>query len=103
MPRLAARGGPCALTLIRREVHAYVLAADNPHAVGLLIGYVPDAKLGFATDIWSPGAAPLPYKLNPALASVVAVVKKNGISPTRFAAGHGSVADYAPLAALEGK
>jgi hypothetical protein len=85
-----------------REAHAYVLADDNPHAVGLLIGYVPDAKLGFATDIWSPGA-PLPDKLNPALASVVAVVKKNGISPTRFAGGHGSVADYAPLAALEGK
>ena len=86
-----------------REVHAYVLAADNPHAVGLLIGYVPDAQLGFSTDIWSPGAAPLPDKLNPALASVVAVVKKNGIVPTRFAGGHGSVADYAPLAALDGK
>ena len=80
-----------------------MLAADNPHAVGLMISYVPDAKLGFATDIWSPGAAPLPDKLNPALASVVAVVKKNGIAPTRFAGGHGSVADYTPLAALEGK
>jgi hypothetical protein len=67
-----------------------------------MIGYVPDAKLGFSVDIWSPGA-PLPDKLNPALASVVAVVKKNGIAPTRFAGGHGSVADYAPLAALEGK
>ena len=87
----------------QREVHAYVLDNNNPHSVGLLIGYVPDAKLGFATDIWSPGAAPLPDKLNPALASVVAVVKKNGISPTRFAGGHGSVADYAPLAALDGK
>ena len=62
-----------------------------------MISYVPDAKLGFATDIWSPGAAPLPDKLNPALASVVAVVKKNGIEPSRFAGGHASVADYAPL------
>ena len=84
-----------------REVHAYLL--DNPHAEGLLIGYVPAARLGFITDVWSPGAGPLPDKLNPALASVVAVVKKNGIAPTRFAGGHGSVADYAPLAALEGK
>jgi predicted small secreted protein len=28
----------------------------NPHAQGLLIGYVPDAKLAFATGIWSRGA-----------------------------------------------
>jgi len=86
----------------QREVHAYVLD-NNPHADGLLIGYVPDAKLGFATDIWSPGAGPLPDKLNPALAALVAGVKKAGIAPTRFAGGHGSVGDYAPLAALEGK
>jgi glyoxylase-like metal-dependent hydrolase (beta-lactamase superfamily II) len=85
----------------QREVHAYRI--DNPHADGLLIGYVPDARVGFATDIWSPGAAPLPDKLNPALAALVAGVKKAGIEPTRFAGGHGSVADYAPLAALEGR
>ena len=85
----------------QREVHAYRI--DNPHADGLLIGYVPDAQLGFATDIWSPGAGPLPDKLNPALAALVAGVKKAGITPVRFAGGHGSVADYAPLAALEGK
>jgi glyoxylase-like metal-dependent hydrolase (beta-lactamase superfamily II) len=84
-----------------REVHAYVVDA-NPHADGLLIGFVPDARIGFATDIWSPGG-PLPEKLNPALASLVAAVKKNGIQPERFAGGHGGVADYAPLAALEGK
>ena len=86
----------------QREVHAYVLA-NNPHADGLLIGYVPDAKLGFVTDIWSPGAGALPDKLNPALASLVAGVKKAGITVEKFAGGHGSVADYAPLAALEGK
>jgi glyoxylase-like metal-dependent hydrolase (beta-lactamase superfamily II) len=85
-----------------REVQAYVIDG-NPHADGLMIGYIPEAKLGFVTDIWSPAAAPLPDKLNPALASLVAGVKKAGISPAKFAGGHGSVADYAPLAALEGK
>jgi glyoxylase-like metal-dependent hydrolase (beta-lactamase superfamily II) len=85
-----------------REVHAYVID-PNPHAEGLLIGYLPETRLGFATDIWSPGAGPLPDKLTPALAALVAGVKKAGISPQRFAGGHGSVADYAPLAALEGK
>ncbi len=74
-----------------RKVGAYVLD-NNPHAQGLLIGYVEDARLGFATDIWSPGAGPLSAKLTPALASLVAGVKKAGISPTRFAGGHGSVA-----------
>jgi glyoxylase-like metal-dependent hydrolase (beta-lactamase superfamily II) len=85
----------------QREVHAYAIA--NPHADGLLIGYVPDARLGFVTDIWSPGAGALPDKLNPALAALVAGVKKAGIDPAKFAGGHGGVADYAPLAALEGK
>ena len=82
-----------------REVQAYVIDA-NPHAEGLMFGFVPHASLGFATDIWSPGAGQLPDKLNPALASLVAAVKKAGVTPAKFAGGHGSVADYAPLAAL---
>ena len=84
-----------------QEVQAYVL--DNPHATSTLIGYVPAARLGYVTDIWSPGAAPLPDKINPALAALVAGVKKAGIAPVKFAGGHGSTADYAPLAALAGK
>jgi len=86
----------------QRQVELYVLD-PNPHADGLLIGYVPDAKLGFVTDLWSPGAGPLPDKLTPALAALVAGVKKAGIAPAKFAGGHGGSADYAPLAALEGK
>ena len=84
-----------------RDVGAYVI--DNPHANGLMIGYVADARIAYATDIWSPGAAPLPDKLTPPLAALVAGVKKAGIAPAKFAGGHGSVGDYAPLAALEGK
>lgn len=94
--------GKHVLTDGTREVHAYVID-PNPHADGLLIGYLPETRLGFATDIWSPGAGPLPEKLTPPLAALVAGVKKAGITPQRFAGGHGSVADYAPLAALEGK
>jgi glyoxylase-like metal-dependent hydrolase (beta-lactamase superfamily II) len=90
------------LTDGQRRVEVYVLD-PNPHAEGLLIGYVPDAQLGFVTDIWSPGAAPLPERLSPALAALVAGVKKAGITPAKFAGGHGTTADYAPLAALEGK
>ena len=82
-----------------REVRAYVID-PNPHAEGLMFGFVPHANVGFVSDIWSPGAGQLPDKLNPALASLVAAVKKAGVTPTKFAGGHGSTADYAPLAAL---
>jgi len=54
------------------------------------------------TDLWSPGP-PLGATLNPNQAAVVAAVKKLGISPVKFAGGHGSTADYSTLAALEGK
>ena len=69
----------------------------------MLIGYVADARLGFVTDVWNPGSGPLPDKLDRSLAALVAGVRKAGIWPRKFAGGHGSVADYAPLAALEGK
>ena len=85
----------------QRQVEAYVID-PNPHADGMMIGYVVDQKLAFVTDIWSPGA-PLGDKLDPLQASLVAGVKKAGIQPTKFAGGHGSTADYATLTALEGK
>ena len=84
-----------------RQVIAYAMP-DNPHARGMLMVYVPDAKLGYVTDVWTPGP-PLPDKPNPALLSVVNTVKRAGIEPTRFAGGHGATADYAPLAKLAGQ
>jgi glyoxylase-like metal-dependent hydrolase (beta-lactamase superfamily II) len=85
----------------QRQVEAYVIS-PNPHADGMLIGYVVDQKLAFVTDIWSPGA-PLGDKLNPLQTSLIAGVKKAGIQPAKFAGGHGSTADYSTLTALEGK
>jgi hypothetical protein len=84
----------------KREV--MVIVIDNPHAKGLMMGYIPDARLGFVADLWSPGRDPLPAKINPALAAVYSGVNKAGITPLRFAGGHGSVGDYAPLVALAG-
>src|SRR5262249_52746335 len=66
-------------------------------------GYVSDARIAYATDIWSPGAAPLPDKLSPPLAALVAGVKKAGITPAKFAGGHGGGGGYAPPPAPEGK
>jgi glyoxylase-like metal-dependent hydrolase (beta-lactamase superfamily II) len=80
-----------------RQVIVYVM--DNPHAKGMLMGWVPDAKLGFVTDIWTPGP-PLPPKPNPGLVSLVSTVKRAGLQPERFAGGHGSTGDYQALVRL---
>jgi len=85
----------------KRNVNVYVI--DNPHAAGMVIGYVEDVKLGFVTDIWSPGRDAIGPKLNAGQAAVVAAVKKAGIAPELFAGGHGATGKYADLAALDGK
>ena len=76
-----------------REIDAYVL--DNPHAAGYLIPYVPDAKLGFVTDLWNPG--PPVTTANPNMVALVKGVQKMGITPERFAGGHGAVGNYGDL------
>jgi glyoxylase-like metal-dependent hydrolase (beta-lactamase superfamily II) len=76
-----------------REVTAFNL--DNPHAQGYLMPYVPDAKLGFVTDLWNPG--PPVTNVNANMAAVVREVTKRGIKPERFAGGHGAVGNYADL------
>jgi len=51
-------------------------------------------------DLWSPGRDKLGDKPTPGQAALVAAVTRLSSTPERFAGGHGSVADYAPLAAL---
>jgi glyoxylase-like metal-dependent hydrolase (beta-lactamase superfamily II) len=85
----------------KREV--LVILTENPHAKNMVIGYVSDARLGFVTDLWAPGRDVLKDKLNPAQAALVSTVQKAGIAPLKFAGGHGSSSDYAPLAALAAK
>jgi flavorubredoxin len=83
----------------KREVSAHLI--ENPHSAAYLIGYVADARIGYVTDIWSPQPK-LPGKITSPLAALVTAVRMAGIAPTRFAAGHGVVGNYAPLAALAG-
>jgi glyoxylase-like metal-dependent hydrolase (beta-lactamase superfamily II) len=83
-----------------RQVQAILM--DSPHAKSSLMGYVEDARLGFVTDIWSPGV-PLPGKPNPGLVAVVNAVKKANIQPERFAGGHGATANYSTLTLLVGQ
>jgi glyoxylase-like metal-dependent hydrolase (beta-lactamase superfamily II) len=79
-----------------------ILRIDNPHADAMLVAYVPDAKLGWVVDIWSPGRDKLGDKATPGQVALVNGVSKFSSTPERFAGGHGSVADYAPLAQLAG-
>ena len=76
-----------------REIDAFSL--DNPHAQGYLIPYVPDAKLGFVTDLWNPG--PAVANANPNMVAIVRGMEKAGVQPERFAGGHGAVGNYADL------
>jgi hypothetical protein len=82
----------------RRTVE--VIRIQNPHVDPMLIGFIPDAKLGFVADIWSPGRDQLGDAPTPGQAALVAAVKKAGIAPERFAGGHGTFADYPPLERL---
>jgi glyoxylase-like metal-dependent hydrolase (beta-lactamase superfamily II) len=77
-----------------------ILNVANPHADGMLIGYVSDARLGWVADLWSPGRDKLGDKPTPGQAALVAAVKRLSSTPERFAGGHGTVAEYAPLATL---
>ncbi len=83
-----------------REIDAYML--PNPHATPYLIGYIPDAKLGFVTDIWSPGRGTI-STADPSMVALVRGVEKRGIQPTRFAGGHGFVDNYSVLTSAVAK
>ena len=76
-----------------RAIEAYSI--ENPHASGYIIPYVPDAKMGFVTDLWSP--APMMPPVNPNMTAVVRGLEKAGITPEKMAGGHGGVGNYADL------
>lgn len=82
----------------KRQVGAYYI--ENSHSSGTLIGYVPDAKLGFVVDIWSPGRDPLPKKASQAQIELVQGVRKHNLDIERFAGGHGSTGIFRELVAV---
>ena len=75
-----------------REFSAFVI--DNPHSAGMMIGWLPDAKMAFNTDLWITTPTP-PTSSNPNLAALIAGVEKWGLQPEKMSGGHGTVADYA--------
>ena len=79
--------------------HCYIVGPLPSASAGPSAGSR-DAKIGFVVDIWSPGRDKLGDKATPGQAALVAAVAKLSSTPERFAGGHGTVADYAPLASL---
>jgi hypothetical protein len=99
-PKVLEVDGKWSIKDAGREIDAYMLT--NPHATPYLVGYIPDAKLGFVTDIWSPGRGTV-TTADPAMVALVRGVEKFGIQPERFAGGHGFVDNYSVLTGVVAK
>jgi glyoxylase-like metal-dependent hydrolase (beta-lactamase superfamily II) len=67
-----------------RELKFY--HTPNAHSSGMLVGYVPDARVVFTADLVSDT-----FPLNPALASAVhELIKENGLSVEMITCAHGN-------------
>lgn len=77
------------------KVVLYPLASS--HVEGLLAAWVPSAGVVFTSDVVSPAANTAPPRLGSA--ELVAFARAVGITPARYAAGHGIVIDWSLLAA----
>jgi glyoxylase-like metal-dependent hydrolase (beta-lactamase superfamily II) len=85
-----------AITDGKRRVELHELRSR--HSEGMLIGYIPDAKLGFQTDIWTgPGVDPLGAQAMPRQRALVELVERLKLDVTHFIGGHGRIGLYADL------
>jgi glyoxylase-like metal-dependent hydrolase (beta-lactamase superfamily II) len=79
------------------EIRLYNIA--NPHADGMLIGHVVKPNVVYVTDILSPRG---PIERNPGTLAVGEALKKNGITNSTIAGGHGTTAKQAEIGAALG-
>ena len=86
-----------ALTDGTREVKFY--QTPNAHVSGMLVGYVPDARVIFTADLVSDT-----FPLNPVFAAPVhKLIQENGLSVEMIACAHGNAMPYAQFAHVLGK
>lgn len=79
------------------EIRLYNIA--NPHADGMLIGHVVKPNVVYVTDILSPRG---PIERNPGTLAVGEALKKNRITNSTIAGGHGTTAKQAEIGAALG-
>jgi glyoxylase-like metal-dependent hydrolase (beta-lactamase superfamily II) len=80
-----------------REVKLYDV--PNSHVTGMLVGYVPDARVLFTADLVSDTFPLIP----PFAATVHELIQKNSLSVEMIACAHGNAMPYAQLAYVLGK
>ncbi len=70
----------------------------NMHSAGMLLGYIPDAKLGFQTDVWTgPGVDPLGAQAMPRQMALVNLVQREKLDIKQIIGGHGRVGAYSDI------
>jgi glyoxylase-like metal-dependent hydrolase (beta-lactamase superfamily II) len=71
----------------------------NHHAKGMLVAYLPNERIAFVADLWSPERdklrAPITFERHKDLVDALRAAK---ITPRLIVGGHGSVGNYAELA-----
>jgi glyoxylase-like metal-dependent hydrolase (beta-lactamase superfamily II) len=96
LPLLTAVGDSLVVGTGDRRVVLYQLPTS--HVEGMLVAYLPAARLLFAADVLSPPVPPAAPTL-PALGSaeLVALVRARGIAVDRYAGAHGGVVAWADV------
>jgi len=79
------------------EIRLYNIT--NPHVDGMIIGHLVKPNIVFVTDILSPRG---PIERNPGTLAVGEALKKNGITNSTIAGGHGTTAKQAEIGAALG-
>ena len=80
-----------------REVKFY--NTPNAHSSGMLVGYVPDARVVFTADLVSDTFP----QIHPARRRVIKVIQKNKLSVEMIACAHGNAMPHAQFAHVLGK
>jgi glyoxylase-like metal-dependent hydrolase (beta-lactamase superfamily II) len=78
------------------EIRLYNIA--NPHAEGMLIGYMTNGGLLWVTDMYSPARD---GRKSPGGVNLYETLNHLGIKPSRLVGGHGGSAGYAEFEAIE--
>lgn len=86
---IVAVGQSAALDDIGRRVEAYDIV--NSHADATLIAYVPDERLAFTTDLYSPGR---PRQMPLSVSELQTSLRFHGVEVERYVGGHGEGYGY---------
>jgi glyoxylase-like metal-dependent hydrolase (beta-lactamase superfamily II) len=70
----------------------------NPHAEGMLIGYLPKRGILWVTDTYSPARD---KRKTPGAVNLYETLQRLGITPSQLAGGHGGSASYHEFEAIE--